>query len=227
VRRAHVSLAIVAGLLTVGIVTPALAAGPYPPPPKGTGRVDPSRIAVGECAVFSGDGFAPSTAVTVSDNGVVRGTTTTSGSGTFSFQLCYPSDAQKGRHDLAGAGTGAGGTPLTVYAVLTVTGVKQSRSNPTTQSGGTASSTTGGPTSTSTDPEAQSGTTGAVQESPAVNEGASVVPAGTENSGTRLIMLALGGVALAFLASMLLLLLARRRRRREDEGDFDPALMPA
>jgi len=225
VRRVRVTLAMLAGLVAFGLVAPALAAGPYPPPPKGTGRVEPSRISVGQCAVFSGDGFAPATPVTISDNGVVRGTTTTSAQGTFSFQLCYPSDAQKGRHDLAGAGTGAGGGPLTVYAVLTVTGVKQSPGNPSTQSGGGPStSTTGG---TTTDPEAVNGTTGALAEGPVVNEGSPTVPVGTENSGTRLIALGLTGLGFAFLASLLLLLIARRRRRRDDEGDFDAVPMPA
>lgn len=228
-RRVRVSLAMVAGLLALGVAAPAMAAGPYPPPPKGTGRVEPSRIAVGQCAVFSGDGFAPATPVTISDNGVVRGTTATTAQGTFSFQLCYPSDAQKGRHDLAGAGTGAGGSPLTVYAVLIVTGVKQSSNNPSTQSGGApSSSTTGGTSTTTTDPEAVNGTTGALAEGPVVNEGAPTVRAGTENSGTRLIALGLTGLGFAFLASLLLLLIARRRRRREDEGDLgDGALMPA
>lgn len=227
--RLRVSLAMVAGLVSFGLVAPAMAAGPYPPPPKGTGRVDPSRIAVGECATFSGDGFKPRTAVAVSDNGAARGTTTTTDQGTFSMRLCYTSDAQKGRHDLAGSGTGANDSPLTVYAVLTVTGVRQSAGNPQTQSGGapsSSSSTTGGATSTTTEPEAVQGTTGAMQESPAVTEGSPVVPAGTENSGTRLIMLGITGLGFAFLASLLLLLIARRRRRRE-EGDLDPALMPA
>jgi len=224
VSRPRVTLAMVAGLLTLGLAAPALAAGPYPPPPKGTGRVDPSRIAVGQCATFSGDGFQPATPVAVTDNGVTRGSVLASAQGTFSMQLCYPSDAQKGRHDLAGSGTGAGGSQLTVYAVLTVTGVRQSASNSSTQSGGAPSASDGGTTG---GPEVVSGTTGAIQESPEVGAGSPVVPATSANSGTRLIMLALTGLGFAFFASLLLLLIARRRRRREDDGPLDPAFAPA
>jgi hypothetical protein len=228
VRRVRVSLTIVAGLLSLGLVTPALAAGPYPPPPQGTGRVDPSRIKVGQCAVFSGDGFMPATTVTVRDNGVVRGTTLTTSAGTFSFQLCYSSESQKGRHDLAGSGTGADGAPLTVYAVLIVQGVNQSRSNPSTRSGGQAASGTTGDSATSTGATVESGSTGAVQLPPAeAPANGSTVPAGEENSGARLIILGLTGLGFAFLASLLLLLLARRRRRREDDQPLDPAWTPA
>jgi hypothetical protein len=218
----------VAGLLSLGLAAPALAAGPYPPPPKGTGRVDPSRIKVGECATFSGDGFQGTTPVTISDNGVVRGSTTTTGSGTFSYTLCYTSDAQKGRHDLAGSGTGADRNPLTVYAVLIVQGTQQSAGNPTTRSGGSASATTGDAGGSTTDPTVVSGTTGAIQAPVAGGtSGGTAVPVGAENSGTRLILLALTGLGFAVLASLLLLLLARRRRRRDDDPALDPSWMPA
>jgi len=221
VMRLRLMVAAAAGLALLGTGV-AQAAGPYPPPSKGTGRVDPSHIKAGECAVFSGDGFAPLSPVAVSDNGVSRGSTTASSSGTFSIQLCYPTNASKGRHNLAGSGTGADGNPLTVYAVLIVEGVRQSASNPATQTGGQAASgdSTGGS-------PVIGGTSGAVAL-PADGGSSPAAPVGSESSGTRLLALGLSAVGFAFLASLLLLLLARRRRRRDDDGSsFDPSLLPA
>jgi hypothetical protein len=214
--RLRLMAAAVAGLALLGTGV-AQAAGPYPPPSKGTGRVDPSHIKAGECAVFSGDGFAPSTPVAVSDNGVSRGTTMTSSSGTFSMRLCYATNATKGRHDLAGSGTGADGNPLTVYAVLIVEGVRQSASNPSTQTGGQAAS--GDSTGGSDGVPVAGGTTGAAG-APGDGGSSPATPVGSENSGSRLLLLGLTGLGFAFVASLLLLLLARRTRR--DDGGASP-----
>jgi hypothetical protein len=218
--RLRLMVAAAAGLALLGTGV-ATAAGPYPPPSKGTGRVDPSHIKAGECAVFSGDGFAPATSVAISDNGVSRGTTTTTASGTFSIQLCYATNATKGQHQLSGSGTGADGNPLTVYATLIVEGVRQSAANPATQTGGQAASagSTGGSS------PVIGGTSGAVG-APADGGSSPASPAGSQSSGTRLLALGLSAVGFAFLASLLLLLLARRRRRPQN-GPSDPSLLPA
>lgn len=226
VRRLRFSAAVLAGTLLLS--GSALAAGPYPPPSKGTGHVEPSRIRVGECAVFSGDGFAPLTTVAVSDNGASRGTATSNLDGEFSKQLCYGSNAKRGRHNLAGSGAGSDGSALTVYAVLIVEGVQQSASNPGTAPGGAAGSAAGGTTGDSAVPSIiTGGTTGAV-EAPVPVDGGSEPTASpaAENSGTRLLLLGLTGLGLAFLASLLLLLIARRRRR-DDDAPYDAVPLPA
>jgi hypothetical protein len=215
VKRLRLMVAAAAGLALLGTGV-AAAAGPYPPPSKGTGQVVPSRIKVGECAVFSGDGFAPVSEVTVRDNGVVAGTATTNTDGEFSKQLCYGSDAQRGRHDLAGSGTGSDGQPLTVYAVLIVQGVNQSAGNPNTQPGGQAAS--GDSTGGSDAVPVSGGTSDAAQGPGPGSPGSPATNVGVESSGTRLLLLGLTGLGFAFLASLILLLLARRRRRTEDEG---------
>jgi hypothetical protein len=213
--RLRLMVAAAAGLALLGTGV-ATAAGPYPPPSKGTGQVVPSKIKVGECAVFSGDGFAPFTTVTITDNGEPAGTATTNANGEFSKELCYTSDAKKGRHDLAGSGTGADGDPLTVYAVLIVQGVNQSASNPATQSGGQAAS--GDSSGRSDAVPVAGGTSDAAQGPGAGSPGSPATTVGVENSGTRLLLLGLTGLGFAFLASLLLLLLARRRRRNEEDG---------
>jgi hypothetical protein len=111
------------GLLSPGI---ASAAGPYPPPAEGSGRVSDSRVQAGACVTFSGDGFAPLAPVTVRDNGVVVGTTHADAQGQFSFKVCFAADVKTGRHLLTGTGEGAGGGSLTVSAVVYVEGVSQS-----------------------------------------------------------------------------------------------------
>ena len=219
--------AVMAGGLLLG-AAPALAANPYPPPSKGTGTVTPSHIKVGECAVFSGDGFAPAATVAVTDNGASSGSAVTDVNGQFSKQLCYTSDAKKGRHDLAGTGRGSQGDTLEVTAVLIVEGARQSASNPTTAQGGAPAGRSSGPSSPSTAVVAGE-TSGAVQEPPAEPQAGGLAPVDSSSSGLRLLALGAGGLAFAILASLLLLLISRRRRRDEAEGgawpqDAAPAL---
>jgi hypothetical protein len=193
----------------------------------------PSHIKIGECAVFSGDGFAPLTSVAISDNGVGAGTAQANASGEFSKQLCYTSEAKRGRHDLAGTGRGAQGDTLTVTAVLIVEGARQSANNPSTTPGGAASGPGGGTTATngSLAPPGSSvigGTSGAVAEPPAEPQQGGVVPVDSSTSGWRLLALGAAGLGFAFLASLLLLLISRRRRRAEgDEGWSLDAAVPA
>lgn len=216
-RRHVLAVAVFAVLASGGN---AFAAGPYPPPSKGTGTVTPSRIQVGECAVFSGDGFLPLSAVAVADNGAARGTTTARTDGTFSMRLCYATDADRGRHDLTGSGTGADGQPLTVYAMLIVEGVQQSAANPVTRPGGAASGRAGGAAGGSRDrtPVNDLTTLAAVNavdapdgSAPKLSTGRRVFGVDTSAAPTSLGVGAVGLVTV-FLGSLLLLLIARRRR---------------
>ena len=227
--------AVLGAVLVAGVAlgaTPALAAGPYPPPSQGTGTVEPSHIKIGECATFSGDGFAPLTSIAVGDNGADAGTTTTDVNGQFSKQLCYPSGSKKGRHDLTGTGSGSQGDTLTVTAVLIVEGASQSASNPSTAQGGSAGPAAGtsgsGPSSSVTAPTAVvGGTSSAVREPPAVPQQGSVTPVSDSTSGLRLIALGATGLGFALLASLLLILISRRSRRSADGEGWPLDLAPA
>jgi hypothetical protein len=196
-RLRLVAAAVVGGLVLLGAST-ATAAGPYPPPSKGSGHVEPSRIRVGECAVFSGDGFAPATPVSVTDNGEPRGTTTSRADGTFSIRLCYSSNARRGRHDLVGTGAGAGGGTLSVSAVLIVEGVRQTPTTVGNNGGAVSGEGVGG----------GNGTGG----------GTGVLPF---TGSPELLVVAAAGLVAVFLASLVLLLVPRRRRRRR-QGDGAP-----
>lgn len=116
--------------LVLAVVTAPLAyAADYPPPSNGQGTVSPSRIAAGECAVFSGGEFAPGAEVAVTDNRDARGTATADADGTFQKTLCYAASTPPGRHVLKGTGAsghGATAAKRTVTAVLYVEGVSES-----------------------------------------------------------------------------------------------------
>jgi hypothetical protein len=85
----------------------------------GNGRVSKGAVQPGGCVTFSGDGFAPNTTVTVTDNGATVGTPTTTATGTFSFQVC---PEVKGVHILRGTGTNPAGGTHVVVARVTVAG---------------------------------------------------------------------------------------------------------
>lgn len=230
VKRLRLMSAAVAGLALLGTGV-AQAAGPYPPPSKGTGHVNPSRIKVGECTVFSGDGFAPLSSVAVSDNGSARGSARADSSGAFSIRLCYTTNDTRGRHDLAGSGTGSDLSPLTVTAVLIVEGVRQSPGNHSTvpggqpatgpgSAGGTAgrSGSTGAAAAPGTvTPQGASGSSSAGSADDVV-AGNPILPVGGSNSGLRLVLLVLTSLGFALATCFALLLLARRRPAREDDS---------
>jgi hypothetical protein len=138
VRRRVLPAALVGillGLLLGLLGATAAAAADYPPPSGTSGRVDPSRIHSGDCAVFSGQGFRAHSDIAVTDNGSARGTTQTTPKGEFAMRLCYPVGSAPGRHELRGSGyaggdgmaasrTAAGGPTIqTVTAVLYVDAV--------------------------------------------------------------------------------------------------------
>lgn len=116
--------AIVAGFLL--LFSPlAGAAGPYPPPNDESGEVNDSRVEAGSCVVFSGDGFQAGTEVTITDNGDFVTTSRANSEGEFAEEVCFDASARRGQHTLRGTGLGADGQPLTVSAVVYVTGVSQ------------------------------------------------------------------------------------------------------
>lgn len=210
----------------------AFAANPYPPPASGSARVDPSRIRVGECAVFSGDGFASESAVAVDDNGVAAGTARADARGRFSKQLCYGADARRGRHVLTGTGTAPGNQPLSVSAVLIVEGVRQNAGGPSGSSGGSVAEGESG-SSGNKAPDGSAGPGGVVGiNEPGAVSGPGVPPgsnAGTpvegDNVGLWRIGAGLLGLLVAMALSWWLLLLARRRKRDDDKGN--PSMSPS
>lgn len=182
-------------------LAPLALAGPYPPPSEGKGTIEPSRIRPGECAVFSGDGFAPRTAITVTDNDAAAGSTHSNADGAFAKRLCFGADATRGRHTLRGTGdaapaaaqalgllrlsSAAAADRRTVTAVLTITGVAQSHQT----SGGVSG--------------------GAVTSLPRTDDGLSGLPF----TGLPALALSLAGTLLVAVGSFVLLATERRARR--------------
>lgn len=100
------------GLVTVLVLMTGTGAQAdcYPPNAgHGAGRVDKTRVAPGECVVFSGNGFRPGSTVTVADNGAVVGTAEANASGEFSERVCFGASTTPGQHELTGTGPDQGG----------------------------------------------------------------------------------------------------------------------
>lgn len=100
----------------LGLVLSATAQAQYAPA-QGNGRVSASRINPGDCVTFSGDGFAPGSSVSITDNGTSVGTATANAAGTFSTQVCI---SVLGNHVLRGTGQTIGGTSRVVSARVVV-----------------------------------------------------------------------------------------------------------
>jgi LPXTG-motif cell wall-anchored protein len=116
VKLRHVVGALLLALFFGASVAPA-AFAQYPPT-TGNGRVSKSTTSPGGCVTFSGDGFAPSTTVTVTDNGKTVTTVTTSATGTFSVEVC---PEVLGVHNIRGTGKNPLGATRVVVAQVTVT----------------------------------------------------------------------------------------------------------
>ena len=128
------SIAAAGMALAVLLAVPAAAKAPYPPPSDGQGSANPSRVKQGNCTTFSGDGFAASTLITMTDDDRAAGTTSADKKGRFSAPVCFARDARVGQHVLRGwgrSGSTAADAPAEhrVSAVVTVTGVEQSGGN--------------------------------------------------------------------------------------------------
>jgi hypothetical protein len=235
-RRAALLAAAVVALMPVGV---AAAAGPYPPPSSGSASVNPSRIKPGQCTNFSGDGFAPDTALSIADNDVPKTTTTSDKNGKFKIRMCYSTDASKGEHELSATGTGSQGDPLRVSAILTITGGEQS--NPSTNgsqdvsapgsSSTGSSSAAGGSTSAGAPGTANPGTTvTTLDASEAVPGSLPRTASGALAGGTSALpFLDLDGLAaLGFMTALtaltvglcMLLLVMERRRRQQREASL-------
>jgi hypothetical protein len=134
-------------VLLLGVGAAPARAEDYPLPTHGKGKVDRTRVPVGECVNFSGDpgGFKPGATLTIKDDGVVVGTTTADAQGEFTFQVCFATNAHLGRHVLTAEGIGANGAFRDVTATVTVVGASTTRPPPgSTTGGGTTGSGTGG-----------------------------------------------------------------------------------
>lgn len=118
----HVVGALMLALFFGASVAPA-AFAQYPPT-QGNGRVTKSTVSPGGCVTFTGDGFAPSTTVTVTDNGKTITTVTTSPTGTFSVEVC---PEVKGVHNLRGTGKNPLGGTRVVVAQVKVLGTSLAR----------------------------------------------------------------------------------------------------
>lgn len=100
------------GLATVLVLATGTGARAdcYPPnPSNGSGHVDKTQVAPGECVTFSGTGFKPRSDVFVTDNGADRGSAKADSKGEFSHEVCFGYTAQPGQHELQGRGTDKGG----------------------------------------------------------------------------------------------------------------------
>ncbi|MCU1587677.1 MAG: hypothetical protein JWN31_1170, partial [Frankiales bacterium] len=141
--------ALVAALvLLIGVASAPARAADYPLPTHGKGKVDRTRVPVGECVIFSGDpgGFQPGATLTIKDDGAVVGTAKADAQGEFSTKVCFATDAHLGRHVLTAEGIGANTAFRDVTATVTVVGASTTRPPPggTTGGGTTTTTTTGG-----------------------------------------------------------------------------------
>lgn len=201
-----------------GLAGPASAAGPYPPPSSVTAQADPDRVAPGECTTFSGTGFNRLSQLALDDDGASRGTTTTDLDGSFSTQICFSSDAKRGKHVLGATGPTSAGTQ-TASAVVRVVGVSQSA----TQGSSTGQAGTGSAPGAS-----GPGTTAAGRDLPSLPRtdgslgGSRRALAGDASSSSfldglsALLLSLVSALGLALLALLLLIAERRHRRRRED-----------
>lgn len=207
-------LATGAGLVLVMSAAPLALAADYPPSSEAAGEVTPSRIKAGECATFSGRGFSALVVITVTDNDDAAGTTRTDVNGEFSKELCYGTDAKRGKHVLKGTGDAPDGTTVrssalrtafsvpsasaavrrTVTANLIVTGVSQRDEQPA--AGGSA----GGPV--------------LLPRSDVDLDGSVGSGSGLPLTGLSALLVAVLGAALVAVGGALLIVVEQRHRRR-------------
>lgn len=123
-----------AATLSVIVLTASPAAAQtctYPPKPStGEGTVDRTRVAVGDCVKFEGDGFLKNSSVNISDNGAPQPAVKATGTGSFKTKVCFNSSASIGDHVLEGRGLTEGDDQCAtreriVTARVTVTGVQE------------------------------------------------------------------------------------------------------
>lgn len=98
------------------------AANAQYPPTVGTGNVNRSTVKKCQCVIFSGDGFAPGSPVTITDNGRFVARVTADRRGTFRHRVCFDEKRAEGRHDLLATGTNPSGGAHEVRATVFVRG---------------------------------------------------------------------------------------------------------
>ncbi len=100
---------VLTGHMLVGLVLAGVPASAQYPPTVGNGRVSRSQIAQCQCTQFHGDGFAPGTDVTVTDNGELVAVVTANDEGNFTVKVCYDGSDTEGDHLLEARGTNPSG----------------------------------------------------------------------------------------------------------------------
>ena len=92
------------------------------PPTVGNGNVNRSTVKKCQCVMFSGDGFAPGSQLTITDNGVFVAQVTADHRGSFRHRVCFDERRAEGRHDLLATGTNRAGGPHEVRSTVFVNG---------------------------------------------------------------------------------------------------------
>ena len=114
---ATVTLGGVATAAPMGLQVAAASPAPYPPVPDPV-PVTPPTVPVGNCTVLAGKGFAPGSAVTITDNGVFVATVVVDASGSFSKQVCFTTRC--GSHQLIARGVRVDGTAMSIRSRVSV-----------------------------------------------------------------------------------------------------------
>ena len=98
-----------------GVASPA----PYPPV-AGTSSATPDRLSLGDCTDFTGDGFATTSTVSLTDNGATSGSVVSDASGVFHQRRCFDAGTPCGAHELGAAGHHPDGSALSDSALVTM-----------------------------------------------------------------------------------------------------------
>lgn len=104
------------------LLVPGTAAYAQYPPTAGNGEVNRSTVKRCQCVLFSGDGFAPGSQVTITDNGVFVARVVADGRGRFRHRVCWDERQGEGRHDLLASGANVSGGTHEARASVIVRG---------------------------------------------------------------------------------------------------------
>lgn len=101
-------------------LAPAAASlAPYPPLVS-TSSATPQRLSIGDCTAFTGSGFAPASAVTLTDNGASFGSVVSDAGGAFRLQRCFSGTSVCGAHALAADGLRTDSSAVSDSALVTM-----------------------------------------------------------------------------------------------------------
>ena len=126
-------LTLVLATVTLGGVTAAASAGVRPavgspapyPPLVATSSATPDRLSLGDCTDFTGDGFAPASPISLTDNGTSFGSVVSDAGGAFRLRRCFDGAAPCGAHELVAQGQRPDSSLLSDTALVTMICVVQ------------------------------------------------------------------------------------------------------